>query len=159
MGLDTQLIADGAYFVVASTGALAGCGGWSRRAALYGSDHTQGRSPRLLDPATEPARLRAMYTHPDHVRKGAGKLILHMCEQAGRAEGFRAIERMATLSGGAAVFELRLHRSRTRAGRTRRRRSPADSHAQGIAVGTIAAADDAAQSERGFSGSCAWPCR
>ncbi len=99
MGLDTQLIADGTYFVVESAGTLAGCGGWSRRATLYGSDDTQGRSPRLLDPVAEPARVRAMYTHPDHVRKGVGRLILSLCEQAAHAEGFRSAELMATLSG------------------------------------------------------------
>ncbi len=64
MGLDTQLIDDGTYFVVEIDGDLAGCGGWSRRATLYGSDQTPGRSPALLNPATDAARVRAMYTHP-----------------------------------------------------------------------------------------------
>src|SRR5512139_2851744 len=76
MGLDTQLIDDGTYFVVEADGQLAGCGGWSRRATLYGGDQTPGRSPALLDPASQPARIRAMYTHPQHARKGVGRLIL-----------------------------------------------------------------------------------
>ena len=99
MGLDTQLIDDGTYFVVESTGELAGCGGWSRRATLYGGDHTPGRSAALLDPARDAARTRAMYTHPRHARKGVGRLILSLCEQAARAEGFTRMELMATLSG------------------------------------------------------------
>ena len=99
MGLDTQLIDDGTYFVVESTGELAGCGGWSRRATLYGGDHTPGRSAALLDPARDAARTRAMYTHPRHARKGVGRLILSQCEQAARAEGFTRMELMATLSG------------------------------------------------------------
>ncbi len=99
MGLDRQLIADGTYFVVEEDGAVAGCGGWSRRATLYGADHTPGRDAALLDPATEPARVRAMYTHPGFARRGVGRLILQLCEDAARAEGFTRLELMATLSG------------------------------------------------------------
>ncbi len=99
MGLDTQLIDDATYFVVESGGALAGCGGWSRRATLYGGDHSAGRDAALLDPVTDPARVRAMYTHPEHTRRGVGRLILARCEAAAAAEGFTTLELMATLSG------------------------------------------------------------
>lgn len=99
MGLDTQLIADGTYFIVESNGQLAGCGGWSRRATLYGSDQTPGRSAALLDPKRDAARVRAMYTHPDHARKGIGRLILGLCEAAARSEGFSTAELMATMAG------------------------------------------------------------
>ena len=99
MGLDSQLVADGTYFVVEAGGRVAGCGGWSRRATLYGGDHTSGRDPELLDPAADAARVRAMYTHPDFARRGVGRLILSLCEDAARAEGFRRLELMATMSG------------------------------------------------------------
>lgn len=99
MGMDTQLIEDGTYFVVEAGGDLAGCGGWSRRATLYGNDRSPGRSAALLDPATEAARIRAMYTHPAHTRKGVGRLVLGLCEAAARAEGFRRAELMSTLAG------------------------------------------------------------
>jgi GNAT superfamily N-acetyltransferase len=99
MGLDTQLIADGGYFIVELDGAAIGCGGWSRRATLYGGDHTAGRDAALLDPARDAARVRAMYCHPDHARRGVGRLILGRCEQAAAAAGFSRVELMSTLAG------------------------------------------------------------
>ena len=99
MGLDRQLVADRTYFIVQEGEAIAGCGGWSRRATLYGGDHTPGRDPELLDPARDAARVRAMYTHPDFARRGVGRLILQLCEDAARAEGFARLELMGTMSG------------------------------------------------------------
>jgi GNAT superfamily N-acetyltransferase len=99
MGVDTQLIEDGTYFVVECEGRIAGCGGWSRRATLFGGDHSEGRDSRLLDPATEPARVRAMYTHPDFARRGIGRLVLSLCEAAAAREGFRSLELVATVAG------------------------------------------------------------
>lgn len=99
MGLDTQLIADGTYFVVEGAGEVAGCGGWSRRATLFGGDHSAGRDAALLDPKVDAARVRAMYTHPDHTRKGVGRVVLDACEAAARAEGFARVEMAATMGG------------------------------------------------------------
>lgn len=100
MGLDRQLIEDGTYFVAEIADAIAGCGGWSRRATLYGGDHSAGlREPRLLDPACEAARIRAMYTLPAFARMGVGRALLAHCEAAAKAEGFARCELMGTLSG------------------------------------------------------------
>jgi GNAT superfamily N-acetyltransferase len=104
MGLDSQLIADGTYFVVEDGGEIAGCGGWSRRATLFGGDHSAGRDAAMLDPARDPARIRAMYTHPDHVRKGVGRMVLAACEQAAAGEGFTHAEMAATM-GGVPLYE------------------------------------------------------
>lgn len=99
MGLDTQLVDDGTYFVVEQNHDLVGCGGWSRRATLYGGDRSPGRNAALLDPAVDAARVRAMYTAPAFVRRGVGRLILTLCENAARAEGFARVELMATMAG------------------------------------------------------------
>lgn len=100
MGLDTQLVKDGTYFIVECDGRIAGCGGWSWRSTLYGGDTSVvSREPRALDPATEPARIRAMYTDPDFARRGVGKLVLQLCEKAASAAGFRRATMMATMSG------------------------------------------------------------
>ena len=101
MGIDSQLVDDGTYFVVESGGQLAGCGGWSRRSTMYGGDHSPGRNAELLDPATQPARVRAMYTHPSFTRRGVGRLVLAGCEEAARAEGFTELELVSTLAGRA----------------------------------------------------------
>lgn len=99
MGLDTRLVTDRTYFVVEADGRLAGCGGWSRRATLFGGDHTGARDDSPLDPARDPARFRAMYTHPDFTRRGVGRLILRLGEAAAAAEGFGRGELAATLAG------------------------------------------------------------
>lgn len=100
MGLDTQLIRDGSYLVLERDGRLAACGGWSHRATLYGGDHSAPlRDDALLVPGRDPARVRAMYTHPDFVRRGFGRTILSACEGAARAAGFTRAELMATLAG------------------------------------------------------------
>ena len=104
MGLDTVLIEDGTYFVIEIGGELAGCGGWSRRATLFGGNHTRGRDARLLDPQTEPARVRAMYTSPRFTRRGVGRKVLALCEEAARQEGFSRVELAATM-GGKPLYE------------------------------------------------------
>jgi len=110
LGVDTQLIADGTYFVVEApnanpeapfiaSGGLVAIGGWSRRKTLCGGDHRPGRDESLLDPATEAAKIRAFYVHPDWARRGIGTKILELCENAARAEGFTRFEMGATLTG------------------------------------------------------------
>jgi GNAT superfamily N-acetyltransferase len=99
MGVDTLLIDDGTYFLVYVDDTLAGCGGWSRRRTLYGGNHTSGRDDQLADPATEPAKIRAMYTHPDFTRRGIGRFLLEAGENAARAQGFKSMEMGSTAPG------------------------------------------------------------
>ncbi len=100
MGLDTQLIADRTYFILEHEGRIAGCGGWSFRGTLFGGDKSLvARDPAPLDPATDAAKIRAMYTDPEFVRQGVGSQILDLGEGAARAAGFKRIELMGTAAG------------------------------------------------------------
>lgn len=98
-GVDTDLIADGTYFVAEIEGELVGCGGWSRRRTLFGGDQYTARDRGYIDPATDPARIRAFFIHPDHARKGIALAILRRCETEAAAHGFRAMELLSTLPG------------------------------------------------------------
>ena len=102
-GVDSQLIADGTYFVVAVSEAgaslIIACGGWSKRKTLYGGDQYAGREDSLLDPARDAAKIRAFFVHPQWARRGLGTLILEACENAAISAGFRRLEMGATLSG------------------------------------------------------------
>jgi len=98
-GVDTQLIADGTYYVIESDGTLAACGGWSGRRTLFGGDQMKPAEDARLDPVTEPARIRAFFVHPRYARRGlARRLYEHSAEQA-RAAGFQSLELAATLPG------------------------------------------------------------
>ncbi|MGA9669152.1 MAG: GNAT family N-acetyltransferase [Terracidiphilus sp.] len=113
LGLDTQLIRDRTYFVAEAlednearssedetqTCHLAGCGGWSKRKTLFGADRGPGREPELLDLATDAAKVRAIFVHPDYARIGLGSLILARVEKAAREAGFRRYEMGSTLTG------------------------------------------------------------
>ena len=96
--LDLALIEDGTYYVHEADGEIVACGGWSRRNKLFnGSD--AGGDERLLDPAAEPARIRAMFVRGDWTRRGLGRAILTSCVDAAKAEGFTQLALMATLPG------------------------------------------------------------
>lgn len=102
-GVDSQLIADGTYFVAEIPEGdgmrIVACGGWSKRKTLYGGDQYSGREDSLLDPASDAAKIRAFFVHPDFARQGIGTLILETCEQAAISVGFARLEMGATLSG------------------------------------------------------------
>ena len=100
MGLDTQLVLDGTYFIIESVNRIAGCGGWSFRATLFGGDVSMiEREPVRLDPDRDAAKIRAMYTDPDFTRRGIGSLILSLGEDAARNAGFKRVELMGTAAG------------------------------------------------------------
>jgi len=99
--LDPWLVEDQTYYVVENDGDVVGCGGWSRRGKLYAGSGSGEDDARLLDPATEPARVRAMFVLPELERRGIGRMILDACEEDARAAGFRRVELMAMLSGHA----------------------------------------------------------
>jgi len=96
---DRQLIDDGTYYVVVDDDRIVACGGWSRRKKLFTGTADQESSAGDLDPAHEPARIRAMFVHPDYARRGLGRLILETSEDHARQMGFTRFELMATLPG------------------------------------------------------------
>src|ERR1700694_3004557 len=93
-GVDTQLLADGTYFVVEEDGRFVGCGGWSFRSTLFGSDARADRDSSMLDPRTQPAKIRAFFVDPLNARRGIGSLLLIRCEQEALAQGFSRVELM-----------------------------------------------------------------
>ncbi|MAN72983.1 MAG: GNAT family N-acetyltransferase [Henriciella sp.] len=103
MGVDKTLINDQTYFVIETeaggTTVMVACGGWGKRRTLFGGDTTSGRDDSLADPAIHAARIRAMYTHPEWIRKGLGTLLLELGENAAREAGFRTIELGSTVPG------------------------------------------------------------
>lgn len=98
-GVDTELVGDGTYFVAEVGGRIAGCGGWSRRATLFGGDRYAGRAAGVLDPVRDAAKIRAFFVHPEFARQGVGEAILAACEAAATGAGFVRAELMATLPG------------------------------------------------------------
>ncbi len=98
-GVDTQLIADGTYFVAELDEQIVGCGGWSKRKTLFGGDQTKSGADNLLDPKVDAARIRAFFIHPDFARRGIGKQLIEACETAAHNAGFRRLEMGATLPG------------------------------------------------------------
>jgi GNAT superfamily N-acetyltransferase len=98
-GIDSQLLADQTYFVVQDAAHCVGCGGWSYRSTLFGGDARADRDASVLDPNTQPAKIRAFFVDPGHARRGIGTLLLAHCESQARQHGYREVELMATLPG------------------------------------------------------------
>jgi GNAT superfamily N-acetyltransferase len=98
-GVDTQLIADGTYYVIDHGSTIVASGGWSARRTLFGGDQFKREPDAALDPATMPARIRAFFVHPDWTRRGFARRIYEECAAAAAARGFRELELAATLPG------------------------------------------------------------
>jgi GNAT superfamily N-acetyltransferase len=96
---DEQLIDDGTYFVAVEDGNVVACGGWSRRRKTHAGSGRADADDALLDPHSEPARIRAMFTDPRHARRGLGRQILERCEQEAAAAGFVRLQLVAMRSG------------------------------------------------------------
>ncbi len=98
-GVDSQLLADGTYFVIDCAGEIAASGGWSRRTTLYGGDQAKATDDAPLDPAVDAARIRAFYVSPTWARRGFARRLYAACESAAVAAGFHRFQLGATLSG------------------------------------------------------------
>ena len=98
-GVDSALVRDGTYFAIEEGGNIVACGGWSRRATDFGGDQAKFGNDRLLDPATEPARIRAFFVEPSMARRGLGTMMMDHCTEAAAAAGFKALELVSTMPG------------------------------------------------------------
>jgi GNAT superfamily N-acetyltransferase len=98
-GVDTQLVDDATYFAIEDDGRIVACGGWSRRRTLFGGDQTKTGPDPLLDPATEPARIRAFFVHPSMARRGLGRQLMAACIDAATRAGFGSLELASTMPG------------------------------------------------------------
>lgn len=97
--IDTALIDDQTYFVCQVGHQIIGCGGWSKRATLFGGNTYTSRNPELLDPKTDRAKIRAFFVDPGFVGHDVGLSLLNHCEVEARKAGFTSFELMATLTG------------------------------------------------------------
>ena len=98
-GVDSQLVDDGTYHVIEAEGELVAAGGWSRRRTLFGGDQWKHGADELLDPAREPARIRAFFVDPSWSRRGLGRALFDASLRDAKAAGFRGLELMATMPG------------------------------------------------------------
>ncbi|MDE2002013.1 MAG: GNAT family N-acetyltransferase [Betaproteobacteria bacterium] len=98
-GVDSQLIADRTYFVIEHSDAIVACGGWSRRRTLFGGDTAKQGPDPPLDPAVDPARIRAFFVEPAMARRGLGRMLMDRCLHEARQAGFRSLELVSTLPG------------------------------------------------------------
>jgi GNAT superfamily N-acetyltransferase len=89
-----RVVADGTYFVAVASGMIVGSGGWSMRgrASEFAVD-----SCHAAPTAEAAASIRAMYTHPNWVRRGIGRSILMAAEADAQTAGFHRFSSHALL--------------------------------------------------------------
>ena len=98
-GVDSELLSDETYYAIECEGELVACGGWSKRKTLFGGDQYAGRESGLLDPESDPAKIRAFFIHPNHARRGLATMLLQHCEGQAKEHGFKHMEMMSTMPG------------------------------------------------------------
>jgi GNAT superfamily N-acetyltransferase len=98
-GVDSQLVADGSYYAIETAGAILACGGWGKRSTSFGGDQAKSAPERLLDPATEAARIRAFFVDPAWARRGLGSMLMTHCAAQAAAAGFGMLELVSTMPG------------------------------------------------------------
>jgi GNAT superfamily N-acetyltransferase len=98
-GVDSQLVADATYYAIETDGAIVACGGWGRRSTSFGGDQAKSEPERLLDPATEPAKIRDFFVDPRWARRGLGSMLMTHCAAQAAAAGFGTLELVSTMPG------------------------------------------------------------
>lgn len=85
--VDTALLVSGTYYVAETlSGAIVGCGGWTRELP-----HQSASDPKL-------GHMRHYATHPDWARRGIGQAIFDLCKEDARSKGVRLFETHSSLN-------------------------------------------------------------
>jgi GNAT superfamily N-acetyltransferase len=104
--IETELVADGTYYVLDVDGRLVGGSGWSASGRFHPPGST-GSFGHAVESGT--ATMRATYVDPAWTRRGFASLLAQVTETAATIAGFRRFEALCTPMSEAVRLRLGYH--------------------------------------------------
>lgn len=95
---DPALIDAGTYFVAEAGGRIVASGGWSKATPHFESA-ADGVPEGGFGLSPDSAKIRSIFVHPQHTRRGLGTRLVAHSEHQAAAAGCRLLELWATLTG------------------------------------------------------------